>query len=166
MEMNQVNMIKAMMLAAAMLLSSTAYALTDEEQVALSNAIDKGDVAYVKKLIKSGSLDVKQPAMGWTWLHIAATKNQPEIAKVLVENGAELNVQHRMTKATPLAQAAMSGSTEVVKYLLAQGADPNIKLRAGVSLLRVLRDQGMTDMAALLEQYGAVDDGCQEERCF
>lgn len=159
-------MIKAMMLAAAMLLSSTAYALTDDEQVALSNAMDTGDVALVKKLIKSGSLDVNQPAMGWTWLHIAATKNQLEIAKVLVENGAELNVRHPMTKATPLAQAAMTGSTEVVKYLLSKGADPNIKLRANVSLLRAVRDEGMTEMAALLEQNGAVDDGCQDDKCF
>ena len=159
-------MIKAMMLAAAVLLSSTAYALTDDEQVALSNAMDNGDVALVKKLIKSGSLDVNQQAMGWTWLHIAATKNQLEIAKVLVENGAELNVRHPMTKATPLAQAAMTGSTEVVKYLLSKGADPNIKLRANVSLLRAVRDEGMTEMAALLEQNGAVDDGCQDEKCF
>lgn len=158
-------LIKAMMLAACVLLSSTAYALTDDEQVALSNAMDTGDVALVKNLIKSGSLNVNEPAMGWTWLHIAATKNQLEIAKVLVDNGADLSVRHRMTKATPLAQAALSGSTEVVKFLLSKGADPNVKLRANVSLLRAVRDQGLTEIAALLEQNGAVDDGCQE-KCF
>ncbi len=159
-------MIKVMLLAAAMLFSGAALALTDEEQVGLATAIDKGDVGYVKKLIKSGSLDVNQPAMGWTWLHIAATKNQLEITKVLVENGAQLNVQHRITKATPLAQAAMSGHTEMVKYLLAKGADPNIKLRANVSLLRAVRYLELTETVTLLEQHGAVDDGCQEERCF
>lgn len=166
MEMSNVKLIKASLLAITLLASAGAWALTDDEQVALATAIDKGDAAYVKKLIKSGSLNVNQMAMGWTWLHIAATKNQLEIAKVLVDNGAELNVRHNMTKATPLAQAALSGSTEVAKYLLDKGADPNIKLRANVSLLRAVRDQGMTDMAALLEQHGALNDGCQEERCF
>lgn len=159
-------MIKVMTLAAAMLLTSAAYALTDDEQVKLAVAIEQGDVGYVKQLIKSGSLDVKEPAMGWTWLHIAANKNQIEIAKVLLENGAEINVRHRITKATPLAQAAMSGNTEMVKYLLSQGADPNIKLRANVALLRAVRYLGLTEMAVLLEQHGAVDDGCQEQRCF
>lgn len=165
-EIYNVRLMKAIFVAAALMLSSTAFALTDDEQVELAWAMDNGDVAVVQKLIKSGALDVNQPAFGWSWLHVAATKNQLAIAKLLVENGADLSVRHPMTKATPLAQAALSGSTEVVKYLLSKGADPNIKLRANVSVLRAVREQGTPEIATILEQNGAKDDGCQEEKCF
>lgn len=159
-------LIKALLLAVAVGLASTAYALTDDEQVELAWAVEKGDVPVVEKFIKSGALNVNEPTFGWTWLQVAATKNQLEVAKVLVENGADLNYQHPVTKATAVAQAALSGSVKVVEYLLSKGADPNIKLRGNVSLLRVVRDEGMTDMAALLEKNGAVDDGCHEQKCF
>lgn len=159
-------LIKAIFLAATLVMANSALALTDDEQVELANAIEAGNVATVKRFIKDGIVDVNKPAFGWTWLQVAATKNQLEIVKVLVESGSDLGYRHPITKATALAQAALTDNKDIVAYLLSKGADPNVKLRANVALLRAVRDQGYTEMAALLEKNGAVDDGCHEEKCF
>jgi len=162
----QLKLIKVWILAAMIFLPCTAFALTDDEQVEASTAVDEGNVSVIKKLIDSGSLHVNEPVFAWSWLQIAANKNQLGVVKLLVENGANLNYKHPLTKMTALSLAAVDGWTDVVKYLLSKGADPNIKLRGDVSVVRVVRDDGNADMVALLMQNGAKDDGCKEEKCF
>ena len=159
-------LIKVWILAALFLLPCTAFALTDDEQVEMSAAVEEGNVSFVKKLIDSGSLHINEPAFAWSWLQIAANKNQLKVVKLLIENGADVNYKHPVTKMTALALAAANGYTGVAEYLLSKGADPNIKLRANVSVVRVARDEGHPDMVALLLKNGARDDGCKEEKCF
>ncbi len=62
--------------------------------------------------------------------------------------------------------AAFGGYSDVVKLLAAKGADVNIKMRADVSILRAVRDEGNTKMVELLTSLGVRDDGCLEEKCF
>ena len=159
-------LIKVWILAAVFFLPYTAFALTDDEQVEMSAAVEEGNVSFVKKLIDSGSLHINEPAFAWSWLQIAANKNQLKVVKLLIENGADVNYKHPVTKMTALALAAANGYTGVAEYLLSKGADPNIKLRANVSVVRVARDEGHPDMVALLLKNGARDDGCKEEKCF
>jgi len=83
------------------------------------------------------------------------------VVKYLVEQGADVNYQHPMTKMTPLHLAAYDGYTDVVKYLISKGADVNIKMRGGVSIVRAVRDTGNTKMVEVLEAAGAKDDGCE-----
>ena len=147
-----------------LLLPSAAFALTDDEQVELSTAVEEGNTAVVGKLLNKDNINV--PVFAWTWLQIAANKNQLDIVKLMVERGADLNYKHPITKMTALSLAAVDGHTEIVKYLLSKGADPNIKLRGNVSVVRVVRDDGNAAMANLLLQNGALDDGCKEEKCF
>ncbi len=157
--------IKAWILAALLLLPYTAYSMTDEQQVAFAEAVENGDTATVKKLLDDG-VGVNEPVFAWTWLQVAANKNQLEVVKLLIDRGADINYKHPITKMTALSLAAVDGHTDVVKYLLSKGADPNIKLRGNVSVVRVVRDEGNTAMVNLLMQNGAKDDGCKEEKCF
>jgi uncharacterized protein len=160
-----VRLIKVIFLALAVMASSTVFALTDEEQVELSTAIEQGDVANVKKFLDSG-LSPNDTAFAWSWLQVAANKNQIEIVKLMVERGANVNYKHPLTKMTAVAFAAYNGNKEMVTYLISKGADPNIKLRGNVSLVRMSRDMGNQDMADFLMKNGALDDGCKEEKCF
>jgi uncharacterized protein len=160
-----VRLIKVIFLAIAVMVSSAVYAITDEEQVELSTAIEQGDVANVKKFLDNG-LSPNDTAFAWSWLQVAANKNQIEIVKLMVERGANVNYKHPITKMTAVAFAAYNGNKEMVTYLISKGADPNIKLRGNVSLVRMSRDMGNLDMADFLMKNGALDDGCKEEKCF
>jgi len=163
-----VKLIKAMLLAAMLALSTSAFAITDDESVAYATALQDGDVAYIKKMLDSGavSVDERHAFFGWSALQIAANRGQLAAVKVLVEHKANLNFQHEMTKNTALHLAAMQGFKDVVKYLIEAGADVNLKMRGDVALLRVIRDMGNTEMVDILVKAGAKDDGCQEEKCF
>jgi ankyrin repeat protein len=154
-----------MLFAVSLMLPVAAFAITDDERMELASAMEKGDAAYVKKLLDNG-MDPNDKAYAWSYLQVAANKNQMAIVKLMVERGADVNYKHPITKMTPVALAAYNGNKDMVQYLISKGADPNIKLRGDVSLVRMARDMGNADMASYLMQNGAKDDGCKEEKCF
>lgn len=159
------NIVKTLIMAAALCMSFSAFALTDDEQVEFTDAVNNGKVKIVKKYLDQG-VNVNEKYFAWSPLQMAAIKGQLEVVKMLVEKGADLEYKHPATKMTPLHMAASEGYEDIVKYLLSKGANPNAKLRANVSLLRLVKDQGNTKMAEILQAAGAVDDGCHEEKCF
>lgn len=62
-----------------------------------------------------------------TLLHIAAKSGYVGIAKILIENGANMEVEN-IDRLTPLGVAALQDHTEMVKFLVASGASvENIK---------------------------------------
>lgn len=158
-------LIKTLLLAVVLLLPTTVFALTDDEQIELSTAVGNDEVAVAKKYLAAG-LEVNKPVFGWSWLQVAANKNSLKVVKLLVEAGAALDYKHEITKMTALTLAAYNGHTEVVKYLLSKGANPNINLRGDVSILRILRDEGKIEMHDLLKANGAREEGCEDDKCF
>lgn len=158
--------LKAIFLAAALLLSNAAFAYTDDEQVEFTGAVADGDIATVKKYLDSGTMKVDEKYFGWIPVLAAAAKGRFEMVKFLVERGANVNYQHPITKFTPVAHAAIDGNNAMVKYLIDHKADPNIKTRADVSLIRLARGENHPDTVELLLANGAKDDGCLEEKCF
>lgn len=65
---------------------------------------------------------------GYTPLHIAAKKNQMEIARVLLQYGAETNI---LTKqgVTPLHLASQEGHADLAALLISKGAQINIQTK-------------------------------------
>lgn len=157
-------MIKALIVAAALILPMAAFALESDEQVEYTDALGTGQVKIVQKYLDKG-VDVNDKYFAWTAIQIAANKGQLAVVKMLVEKGADVNYKHPITKMTALQLAAYENFPEVVKYLASKGADVNSKMRGNVSILRGVRDIGNTDMANLLVSLGVKDDGCQEEKC-
>ncbi len=158
--------IKAWILVAALTLPSMAWALTDDEQVEFSSAVVEGNVAVVKKYLDSGAVKPNDTFFAWSPLLSAATKHQTEVVKLLAERGADVNFKHPITKMTAVAYATYDNDLKLLELLLEKGADPNIKMKGGVSVLRMANDMGNTKAADLLKKYGGKNDGCQEEKCF
>lgn len=74
--------------------------------------------------------DVRDRGYGESPLHIVAIWGDVDSARVLIEEGATIDVpgEHGCTA---LHEAAMQGHVEVVKLLLEEGADPKLKSEYG-----------------------------------
>ncbi len=97
--------------------------IADEAGDELLAAARKGDVAAVKALIDKGvDVNSKSP-YGSTALFFAADRGHTEVARVLLEHGANPNVKDTFYNATALTWAASKDRVEIVKMLLAKGAD-------------------------------------------
>ena len=59
-----------------------------------------------------------------TPLHIAAFKDKPDVAEVLLDHGADPNIRDKFGM-TPLHVAAMRGNVELVRRLVEVGATPD-----------------------------------------
>ena len=93
------------------------------------DAIRANDLEKVKTLIEYDKAVVKiQSGYGDTPLHIAALVDNDEIAKLLIEHGADLDVQNGSFY-SPLMQAGL----KVTKVLIENGADIDFVSRNGQS---------------------------------
>lgn len=89
----------------------------------LMNATISNDVDAVNFFSKSGVTVVNQKNIGGaTSLHIAARNGNVQIAKILIDNGANVNAIDNEGW-TPLMRATTSGNSELVGMLLDHGAD-------------------------------------------
>ncbi|HWW38565.1 MULTISPECIES: ankyrin repeat domain-containing protein [unclassified Pedobacter] len=75
---------------------------------------------------------------GWYPLHYTAQEDLPEIADLLIQAGADLEVKDDYGN-TPLWRATFSskGRGEMIQLLLAKNADPNNKNDSGISPLEL-----------------------------
>uniref|UniRef100_UPI00404B6400 ankyrin repeat domain-containing protein n=1 Tax=Gelidibacter sp. TaxID=2018083 RepID=UPI00404B6400 len=78
-------------------------------------SIVKGDIETVKKLIELGT-DVNEKSNGMTPVMYAAKFNRVDILKLLVENGAKLNLKSEKGY-TAEKYAQLSNATEALTYL-------------------------------------------------
>ncbi len=89
----------------------------------LMTAVANNDIDGVKFFSKAGSAIVNQKNFGGaTALHIAAREKNLEIAKILVENGADVNVADNEGW-TPIMRSALAGDNVLLSFLLEKNAD-------------------------------------------
>lgn len=122
----------------------------------LADAAMQGDLARVEALIREGAdLDAAQ-GDGMTALHWAAEQGHVEMARRLLEAGANLAVVTRLGDYTPLHIAARAGNAELVSALLEAGADPGVRTSTGSSTpLHFAAATASDDAVAALLEYGA-----------
>ena len=99
---------------------------SSEEDVAgitsLMSAVTSGDVSGVKFFVKSGADVVNQKNIGGaTPLLLACREGNLEIAKILIDNGANINATDNEGW-TPLMRAALAGKKDVVALLMTKDA--------------------------------------------
>jgi ankyrin repeat protein len=115
----------------------------------------KPNLNLVSDLIVLGAnLDWQDEKWGWTPLHLAAIKGNEETARMLIDAGADLNLQDE-DGYTPLNWAARVGKIEIVRMLIAAGADVNLQNEDGWTPLHLAAFTGGLEIARMLIDAGA-----------
>lgn len=113
-------------------------------------AIKAERISIVRFLLKRG-VDLDADIDGLP-LHIATQNGVYEIARLLVEHGANIDVVNREGK-TALMLAVETGQSRLVKLLLDAGADIDVTDINGLSALRMAKANYSEDIVELLRQY-------------
>ena len=88
----------------------------------LIEAVRNGNISRVESLLDRGAdVNVRAGYYGWTPLMVAVYYGHPDIAKLLIERGANVNARDRYGH-TPLAFAKHHGKKEIIKLLENAGA--------------------------------------------
>lgn len=107
----------------ALMLSIGQSANAEEPKKTWQIAYDNDDPAYINLLTKPINY---QDLNDRTQLHYAAEKGKYNIAKALIEKGADVNIKDNIDW-TPLHHAASNGKAAVAKLLIEHGANVNAK---------------------------------------
>ena len=122
-------------------------------------AASTGSVRAVEALIAHGA-DVHQadPELGQTPLMWAISAGHPDVAAVLIAQGADV-VARSIGGFTPLLFAAREGDAATARSLLAAGADVHDAMENGTSALLLATLRGQAPTAMLLLEHGADPNG-------
>lgn len=82
-------------------------------------------------------------------IHSAAAGNYTDIARMLIENGAQVNVVQQ-AGATPLHSAAQNGNLELIILLLESGAEVHTRMEGGKLPADLAREKGFEEIAEIL----------------
>jgi ankyrin repeat protein len=123
----------------------------------LADAVEKQNHDAIRTLLEQHA-DVNGTQVdGMTALHWAAHLDDLEMARLLVNGGANAKAANRYG-VTPLSLACENGNTELVELLLGTGADPNVTLRGGETPLMTAARTGKVGAVKALLDRGAVVD--------
>lgn len=117
----------------------------------LGNLVKQGDVAGVANALDEGA--AINEVDGVSALYVACENGNVEIAKLLIDHGADVNLPVSWQR-TPLYAANKRGYAEVVKLLLDRGADPN-QVAKSQTPLHVAAEKGCLECVMHLVDAGA-----------
>ncbi|OOQ89141.1 putative ankyrin [Penicillium brasilianum] len=117
---------------------------------ALSSAESLEELRERLPTATAAEISAQDPDVGDSALHYSATRNNSEIARLLIDHGAPLNLPNNYGR-TPIHLTALYNSVEVADILLAAGADVNIKDEWGESPLATATAYEQSISAALIE---------------
>lgn len=127
-------------------------------------AAAQGDEPKLKRIVEKGAdLNALDPAAGMTPLHIAVSmgKDGLNAARLLLEAGADPNVQMKGDGPTPLYDAVASNDADMVELLLKHGAIADVYDRgSGSSLVGMAAVENQTRiLRALIDAHADVNHG-------
>lgn len=115
---------------------------------ALMLAAWKGQIETVRWLLARGA-QINRSARQWTALHYAVFAGHEEIARLLMQSGADVNARST-NGSSVLMMAAREGRVPLARLLISQGADATVRNDAGDSALLWSLRQGHLEIARAL----------------
>jgi cytochrome c len=119
----------------------------------LQDAAKAGDLERVRQLIDTGANLDARAGFG-TALHWAIVNGHDEVAVLLIERGANVNVS-TSALGTPLHSAAKAGNARVALLLLERGANVDARQGSGYTPLHLAAEQGQVEVLRVLIDHGA-----------
>ncbi|EME32366.1 26S proteasome non-ATPase regulatory subunit 10 [Galdieria sulphuraria] len=110
-------------------------------------------------------VNVKTDDSQLTPLHCAASKNNLEICKLLIEYGALVNAVD-VHGYTPLMRAAQKGNDECLAFLLSRGAIVNVRNRQGDTALHLACEMGYRSTVQILLATKGIDSSIRNEEGY
>jgi ankyrin repeat protein len=117
---------------------------------ALMMAAFKKNLLAVQALVSRGAAVSRRP--GWTPLHYAAASGDVDIARYLIEHGAEVDAVSPPASGryTPLMMAAREGQEAAALFLLRQGANPSLTNSEGLNAAQIAQRANQASIAAAI----------------
>ncbi|MBE9509812.1 MAG: ankyrin repeat domain-containing protein [Bacteroidetes bacterium] len=111
-----------------------------------------GDIDAIQQHIKAGSnLDEREPTLGSSPLISAAVFGKTEVARALIEAGADVNLKNN-EGSTALHSAAFLCRLEIVGMLLENGADKELQNNYGSTALQSVSGP-FSDVKFIYDQF-------------
>ena len=132
----------------------------------LHKAVSSGDIDQVRALITPAQDINEMDSSGMTAIHIAVLEHRLELIKILIHNGADVNITVNSNEAerrfftplhdfSPLHIAANLNSLEMASLLIFEGADVNQTTGDDQSPLHIAAMKGNDRLAEMLIVHGA-----------
>lgn len=135
-------------------------------QPTFAEACALGDVGRAMDLLKNDpGLLRSYSEDGFPCLGLPIFFGHPDLARALIERGADVNAGARNPqRVAPVHAAVAVRDYKTMKLLLERGADPNARQQEGFTALHSAANHGDIEMAKLLLEHGAdaqarTDDG-------
>jgi uncharacterized protein len=99
----------------------------------LKEASSTGKIAEVQRLLDAGADINTGKELGLTPLYFATLDQHEDIALLLIEKGADVNLMGGPHSDTPLMNAAAFNELSIIKALLKHGARTDLRCRNGMT---------------------------------
>ena len=133
-----------------------------EREELLHFACKNGQISLIRNLLKD-NVDINAlNAKGLSPLHLAVIEGNIEVTKLLISEGANIEVTDSKWGSSPLLYACQNGRTKIVKLLVEMGADIEAKSDDDTSAIHFAAQSGKSDLIDFLLQNG-LDINCRKK---
>ena len=102
---------------------------------------------YCQQLV---SVDQEDSLFGFRPLQHACSGGNLKVAKILLENGANIDASDKFYRLTPFFLASQFENLETVKLLLENGCKTEIRTHEGLTGLEMAMEKGFVDIVKLI----------------
>lgn len=125
-------------------------------RVSFPEACALGDASATTLLDRDPSLLNSYSEDGFPAIGLAVFFRQPELARKLIERGADVNAAAKNPqRVAPVHAASTVQDRATMRLLLEHGADPNARQQLGFTPFHSAASRGDVEMAKLLMEFGA-----------